>query len=291
MKNKKLVSAIRFFVSVYLVSAVLYLPILLSGRGISSAVTKLAMLLITFVPSITGIIFVYRTRSRDERRDFWRRVLRWPVGKTGQALVYLFLFPCTILISLAVSYHFAGKPLPFSNVLSLFRDWRLLLQFLLVEFFLGAVSEELGWRGFVLDELQSRFRPLASGLLLGVVWAFWHTPAFLIPGLSQYEMGGIFSMPYFSFLITVVMTSVIHTHAYNATGKSVLTAGVLMHFASNATLVLFGGIFDAFYVPPLFWIFQPVLTFAAAAVTTFVSSSRARAVSARQAAGSPALRT
>jgi membrane protease YdiL (CAAX protease family) len=40
----------------------------------------------------------------------------------------------------------------------------------------GGVSEEPGWRGFLLPRLQDRFSPLVASLLVWFPWALWHAP-------------------------------------------------------------------------------------------------------------------
>lgn len=34
----------------------------------------------------------------------------------------------------------------------------------------GPLGEEIGWRGFVLNELQKKFNPLKSAIIVGVAW-------------------------------------------------------------------------------------------------------------------------
>ena len=54
---------------------------------------------------------------------------------------------------------------------------------------LGPLSEELGWRGYAQERLQTSFNPILSSLIVGVIWGLWHLPLFLMPGTSQHELG------------------------------------------------------------------------------------------------------
>src|SRR5690606_26340526 len=89
-------------------------------------------------------------------------------------------------------------PFPFS-------PWTLVFPALLQSLLLGPVGEEFGWRGLALPLLQRRFSPLWASLILGVVWAIWHVPAFLMSGTVQsaWAFG-----PFFLGLIaiTVILT-------------------------------------------------------------------------------------
>lgn len=44
----------------------------------------------------------------------------------------------------------------------------------------GPTGEELGWRGYVLNQLQTIHSPLKSAVILGVLWGFWHIPLWFI---------------------------------------------------------------------------------------------------------------
>jgi len=86
--------------------------------------------------------------------------------------------------------------------------------------------EEFGWRGLALPLLQRKFSPLWAGLILGVIWGFWHLPAFLLSGLPQSAWA------FAPFFIGSVAVSVILTAIFNASGGSILLAA-LFHFQLN----------------------------------------------------------
>ena len=254
-----------FFGVVYLLTILLVLPILRSGEGIATPGNLLRMAAITWLPSLAGILFIYVTRDARGRRDFWRRTLRLPRERRRAVVAAVAVFPLLVLVAYGLACALDDVRMTFAYARGLAGDWRLMLQFLLVELIFGALSEELGWRGYALDELEKKWSPLAASLVLGWIWALWHTPAFLIPGLAQYEMGGVLSLPYLSFTLSVVAGSVIITRAYHATGRSILAAGILMHFMFNLSISLLAGSFGSFSAPPSYWITMP-LVFSLAAV-------------------------
>lgn len=65
-----------------------------------------------------------------------------------------------------------------------FEPWYQVFLALALALFLGPV-EELGWRGLALPLLQRKYAPLNAGLIVGLIWAVWHIPAFLIGGTPQ----------------------------------------------------------------------------------------------------------
>jgi uncharacterized protein len=86
--------------------------------------------------------------------------------------------------------------------------------------------EEFGWRGVVLPILQRKFVPLVAGLVLGVIWALWHLPAFYLSGTPQS------SWDFAPFFIGSVAVSVILVPLFNAARGSILVA-MLFHFQLN----------------------------------------------------------
>lgn len=93
--------------------------------------------------------------------------------------------------------------------------------------------EELGWRGYALDCLQSKRNALVSSLILGIVWSLWHLPLFFIKDTYQYDLG--FGSPAFwLFIIGIVPLSFSFTWIYNNTHRSTL-AVILFHAMVNFT--------------------------------------------------------
>jgi membrane protease YdiL (CAAX protease family) len=113
---------------------------------------------------------------------------------------------------------------------------------LFTKYLINPIGEETGWTGFALPQLQKSLSPWLGAMLLGLVWALWHLPAYFVPGGL-----GAFSLVGFGFFALVcVSTRVIWTWITNKAGGSGL-AGVLLHASSNAVSV---GLF-AVLLPPL----------------------------------------
>jgi membrane protease YdiL (CAAX protease family) len=120
--------------------------------------------------------------------------------------------------------------------------WPEALSFYLLALVLGAViggpiGEEPGWRGFALPRLQNIFGPLAGSIILGVVWGFWHLPAYF---------GGWLGVPLTistlgSVITGTVASAIIMTWVYNNARSSVFLM-ILMHSASNASIAMGGKI-------------------------------------------------
>jgi membrane protease YdiL (CAAX protease family) len=123
----------------------------------------------------------------------------------------------------------------------------------------GALGEELGWRGFALPRLLELTDARKASLLLGVVWAVWHLPAFYVGSMSQ---SGLAFLP---FVGNVIAFSVLMTWLFVHTRGSVFWAGIVPHTLFN--LVPHAGIH------PIGWI-----TMAVAMVVLLLSGKHLRGV-------------
>jgi membrane protease YdiL (CAAX protease family) len=93
----------------------------------------------------------------------------------------------------------------------------------------GPVFEEIGWRGFALPRLQRLYGPLIGSLILGTLWALWHSPLFLIPSWDT-PHGSFLDAAL--FLVWAVSITIVFTWVFNNTKGSVLMA-ILAHGSVN----------------------------------------------------------
>jgi len=128
---------------------------------------------------------------------------------------------------------------------------------LFLAFMVGALGEELGWSGYALDRLQARWGALQSALLLGGVWAIWHsvalTQAHRVPAWIAWWSLGTVSM------------RIIMVWLYNRAGRSVFGVA-LLHAVSNVCWQLFP-IQGSFFDPRLNGLILSVVALAAIVVT------------------------
>ena len=83
-------------------------------------------------------------------------------------------------------------------------------------------GEETGWRGYLLPRLQARYSALGATLLLTVIWAVWHAPAFLFR--EGYTTLGVTGM--IGFLIGLLAGAVVLTWLFNSSRGSVLVVAL-----------------------------------------------------------------
>ena len=89
-----------------------------------------------------------------------------------------------------------------------------------------------------LERLQMRWDALTSSLIIGLVWALWHLPLFLMVGTSYHESG----IPFIGFLIKMIAISILFTWLYNNTKQSLWSAILLHWLYTYAAQVLSSGV-------------------------------------------------
>jgi membrane protease YdiL (CAAX protease family) len=107
-----------------------------------------------------------------------------------------------------------------------------LLTVFAVALFNGGVSEEAGWRGYMLDGMFRGRRPLVAALLVGFCWGLWHTGPAFWAGIFQANWA-VFAIPLEYVLGAIPLTVMIAWVFLNAKGS--LLPGMLLHACYNFT--------------------------------------------------------
>jgi uncharacterized protein len=170
-------------------------------------------ILAVYSPGIAGIFLVWRHYGLKGLGSFFQRLTLWRAPVTWW--LFLVLGIPVLFYAGAAFKNTLRDPFPFS-------PWYQVLPALGLALFLGPI-EEFGWRGLALPLLQRKFAPFWAGLLLGLIWAAWHIPAFLMGGTPQS------SWSFVPFFTGVVAISVVQTPLFNASRGSLLIA-VIYHF-------------------------------------------------------------
>jgi membrane protease YdiL (CAAX protease family) len=165
---------------------------------------------IAFSPLVSAIVVVLIAEGLPGLARLGRRVIRWRVNWIWYAAaIGLPLLVHAVGTGLNMA---AGAPAP---LLDQFQPWyTLFLVFGLgmVNPLEGPLGEEPGWRGFALPRLQSKWSPLASTALLGLLITGWHLPLVFMP---QFDL----SLP---DVATTVAVTFWYSWLFNRTGGSVL---------------------------------------------------------------------
>ena len=219
-----------FFALSILISWMFALPSLLFGLPFKPFQTAGA-----YGPLLAAVT-VASSMGGDELRSLFKRMTNFRFG-LGWYLLAIFGYVLLYLLMVGLS----GAPV----LQSLSEKWTLIftlyLPALFTSYLVDPIGEETGWTGFALPHLQKRFSPLLAAVILGVVWAVWHLPAFFVPS----KMGPFNPVNFIFFVLVSIFVRILWTWITNhANGSGI--SGILLHASSNAvSLALIPGLLPA----------------------------------------------
>ena len=180
---------------------------------------------------VASVIMTGLTLGKDAMIALLKRFLIWRVDWKWYLAAFL-LMPSMQIVSILLGAALSQTPIDFSTVYAykIFGSSASLALFIIPFFLIDAIAngEEIGWRGYVLPRLQLKYSALASSLILGVIWGFWHLPKYL----SHWD-----TVTFALFIVGTTARAVLYTWLYNNTKGSLLVV-TLFHASSNT-----GGVF------------------------------------------------
>ena len=170
--------------------------------------------LAVYAPAIAAFILTFKNAGFNGLLSFIKRIKLWRVSPLWYAFLIIGL-PLVFYGGSAWKGNLFTDPFPFPS-------FQPLIIALLLSIIKGPI-EEFGWRGFALPLFQRKFAPIWASLIIGLIWGFWHLPAFLLSGTQQSAWA------FTPFLVGTVAISLIMTSLYNSSRGSIFLAA-LMHF-------------------------------------------------------------
>jgi membrane protease YdiL (CAAX protease family) len=216
---------VTFFVLTYVLAWAIESPLVFLADSVTDTQDLVLTILASNVPSVMAIVLTATVFGWGALRKLLGRLLIWRVNPLWYLVV--FLGPAALAGGVVALNALLGGP-----ALSLGMPLLGAAIFFAFSIFPGsALGEEIGWRGYVLPQLQSRMSALSASLLLAPIWALWHLPLWL--------QGKPFQTPtlYAGFVVSAFALSVILTWVYNSTGGSLLMV-VLLHATVNLPITL-----------------------------------------------------
>jgi uncharacterized protein len=215
---------IIYFVLAYLISWIIWLPLILPKYGIDilPVVPKYHHYLGSFGPMIAAIIVKYIYEGRQGVKDLLKRLVQWKVNWVWYVVVLV--VPVLLVIAAGYADEFINRQSFTMKGFSTNNEFAQLgpVSYFLFNFFTFGIGEETGWRGYALPALQKRFSALTSTLILTVGWACWHIPAFIYrPLYSQMDVAGIAG-----FFMSLLTGAIVLTWLYNSTKGSLFIAAI-----------------------------------------------------------------
>lgn len=83
-----------------------------------------------------------------------------------------------------------------------------------VAMLIGSTAEEIGWRGFLLPNLQKSYTPFISSIIVGILWGVWHLN--FTGGIGGFVL----------YTVTIIEMSILMTWVYNKSNGSILLMSV-----------------------------------------------------------------
>lgn len=219
--------------------AVYFLPDLYYMQSQDSIFGILATILVgvpSFAPTISALIAAWYFEGKTGLNQFVKNLIKIKVKYYWYLLVFffpIFVYSLPIILNIAL-----GNPSnhDYFNI-SL---WGITPSIILSNIIFAGFAEEPGWRGYALPKMSNHYRPIISGVIIGVIWAFWHLPFYLL-GSRPWS-----TFPQFVFTVTVI--SCIYTWIYQRTNSiSLVIIFHVMHNLANTVFInyhnpLLGGI-------------------------------------------------
>ncbi len=193
-------------------------------------------LIAQFGPSLAALLLIFLTEGAEGIQRIIKSLANWRIGfwwllmaATFEPLMFLiFTFFYLIKFDLISDYNLL---INFSSIITFGSTF-------IIGLFYWGMSEEIGWRGWMLPKLQNKMSPFIAAIISALITTTWHVnPESFLADFIVFKEGtyiwGYYSVFVEQLVISVPMLLVI-VFIFNNTKGSLLPM-LLFHSASNSS--------------------------------------------------------
>lgn len=176
-----------------------------------------------YSPALSGLITVKKFSSNHRFIKFFKNCFN--IKRSLKEYLYVLIVTLILwTIPFIVVKFFKGKSILLSSPL-------ISLAWITPIMIFGGGLEEIGWRGYLLPKLLSKYSSFKSSIIIGIIWSLWHLPLWFVVGTSQQHTNFI------PFALSCIASSFVLTYIYTETNSIWLC--ILFHALDNACSYVF----------------------------------------------------
>jgi membrane protease YdiL (CAAX protease family) len=185
-------------------------------------------MVVVFIPALLAILLTVLSEGKSGVRSLLGKLARWRIS------LKWVIIAITLALAVRLTISLVALGLGMISTIQMRPGGPASYILLVLIFFVFAIPEELGWRGYALSKLLAQRSPLAAGLIVGLLWGSLHL-ALLRPGMMN---EGAQPLP---TLLGLVGGSVLFTWLFvNSDGNILLTT--LFHAFQSFFVIVNEGI-------------------------------------------------
>ncbi len=220
-----------YFAMTFIVSYIFYFAgAWMSFQEGNNGLYMLLMLPGMMAPFIISAVMTATSKNDDLKKDYINRLVNPRLIQLKMLPAFFLIMPLSVLASMALSLPFGESvyQFQFAKGFSFSAGFVPVLLLLI----LAATFEELGWRQYGFDSLQSRYNLFTASIIFGILWSLWHFPLIFVNNTYQYEIIHKSIWLGMNFFVSIIPMGVIVSWICIKNRKSVMAA-ILFHFMIN----------------------------------------------------------
>lgn len=191
---------------------------------------KSCVILFSQVPTVVLLLRFKKLCPEIARKDFYKKLFEQKINYKMFLAVTLIMMLAFFMAVTIVKVIYGQSFIDLLN----FSLKSMTISFI-YNFLCGPIGEEAGWRGFLQPTIEKEYGIIKGSLLVGIIWAMWHFPLWLISGYRGLNLL-IYSI---SFILCVTSLAVIIGICYKHNTN--LFFAMWIHEIFNFSLSLYKG--------------------------------------------------